>query len=445
MNAEEPGKIIIEQLQILTIFLARPSVQRQLLALLAIFIAAWMIPAFLRAKSRKRRAVNDTEDGVDRFEIPLRWRKRLDAFYLIYAPLLAILLIHVFQWIFALLGHPYGMLTESKSLLWAWLFYRLVLMILYIRYGEAIRPYHHWMFLPLLFWLLLTQIADNFVNVRIVVSLPVFTLFGASITIGQAMGALTAIYWGVAISWLAKDGMRRALMAKTKIESGVVESIVTLTRYVILAMGVFAALFILGVDLASLALIGGGLSIGVGIGLQKIVSNFISGLMLLSEQSMLPGDVIDINGRLGTVEQVNIRSTTIRTINNVDLVVPNETFITTEVTTFTKGDTRVRLLIPIDVSYHSDPRQVRQVVSKTAAEHSLVLSHPAPDLLFRGFGDSSLNFELAVWIDQPIRAPRIASDLYYMIWEALKAHQIEVPFPQYDLHLRRGWEAVTGQ
>jgi small-conductance mechanosensitive channel len=179
--------------------------------------------------------------------------------------------------------------------------------------------------------------------------------------------------------------------------------------------------------------------------LQKIVSNFISGLMLLSEQSMLPGDVIDLNGRLGTVEQVNIRSTTIRTINNVDLVVPNETFITTEVTTFTKGDTRVRLLIPIGVSYHSDPRQVRQVVSKVAAEHSLVLSRPAPDLLFRGFGDSSLNFELAVWIDQPIRAPRITSDLYYMIWEALKAHQIEVPFPQRDLHLRSGWEAVAGR
>lgn len=437
MNAEDSARIVFEQLQILAIFLARPSVQRQLLALLIIMIAAWALPAWLRSRARRQFLASEE---VTAARVSKEWQRRLTAFYLIQAPILALLLVQIIQWYFARQGHPYGLLRHSRLLLWLWLFYRLLLLSLYLRYGEIIRRYHRWVLLPLFLWVLISQVASNFVNMRIVVSLPVLNLFGISITVGQIVGALVALYWSMAISWLVKSDMRRALSRKTGMDSGVIESIVTVTRYAILAIGVLVALFVLGVDFASLALIGGGLSIGIGIGLQKIVANFISGLMLLSEQSMRPGDVIDLNGRLGTVEQVNIRSSTIRTLNNVELVVPNETFVTTEVTTYTKSDKRVRLLIPFGVSYNSDPAQVRQVVREKAVEHPLVLSDPAPELLFRGFGDSSLDFELSVWIDQPIRSPKVTSDLYYMIWDALKAHQIEVPYPQRDLHLRSGWE-----
>ncbi len=222
------------------------------------------------------------------------------------------------------------------------------------------------------------------------------------------------------------------------------QSAVTITRYAVIIIGILLSLRILGVDLSTLAIIGGGLSVGVGFGLREIIANFVSGLVLLFEQAMLPGDVVEINGELGTVQAINMRSTTVRTINNVELVVPNETFLTNEVTTFTKTDNQVRVLMPFGVSYDSDPHQVRQVVSQAAAEHPLVLDDIAPDLLFRGFGDSSLDFDLAFWIDQPEKVMRVRSDLYYMVWDTLKANDIEIPFPQRDLNLRRGWGEVFG-
>jgi small-conductance mechanosensitive channel len=146
--------------------------------------------------------------------------------------------------------------------------------------------------------------------------------------------------------------------------------------------------------------------------------------------------VIDINGEIGTVEQLNIRATVVRTRNNVEVIVPNEIFVTTQVKTYTKSTRETRILLPIGVSYNEDPKEVRRVVLETAVRHGLILKEPEPALLFRGFGDSSLNFDLAVWIDQPQHTMRVRSDLYYMIFETLKSHGIVIPFPQRDLHLK---------
>ena len=183
-------------------------------------------------------------------------------------------------------------------------------------------------------------------------------------------------------------------------------------------------------------------SIGIGIGLQRIVANFISGIVLLFEQSLRPGDVIDINGEIGTVGRLNIRSTVVRTLNNVEVIVPNENFVIKQVTTYTKSNQNVRLLLPVGVSYDADPREVKRVVIEAATKHGLVLDDPEPMLLFRGYGNSSLDFDLAVWIDQPQRAMFVRSDLYYMVFDALGRHDIEIPFPQRDLNLKRGWEQL---
>lgn len=127
----------------------------------------------------------------------------------------------------------------------------------------------------------------------------------------------------------------------------------------------------LGVNLTSLALIGTGLSVGIGFGLQQIIANFISGIVLLFEQSLRPGDVVEVNNQVGTVEKLNIRSTIIRTNDNVEIIVPNETFLTSQLTTYTKSDPLVRVSVPVGVGYDSNPKQVQQILMDTAVSHPL--------------------------------------------------------------------------
>lgn len=435
-SIDESFDIVREQFKIIGIYLDRPIVQRQLLLVALIVLIAWAIPTGVRFWLRHRSS---------RRQIPERWQRRFEGAYLIIAPLLALLLMQIAIGVLNALKMPDGILIETRTILWYWLAYRGLLALLYARYGPAFRTFHHRIFLPFFLLVLGAQVSGNFVNLRLVSELPLFTLFGTTITLRRLFAAITILYGFSVASWVLALAIRRTMGERSAIDPGVIESVVTITRYVVIGAGILIALYTLGLDLSTLALIGGGLSIGIGFGLQNIIANFISGLVLLFEQAVLPGDVIDIGGQIGTVEQVNIRSTTVRTLDNVEVVVPNQTFMTTEVTTFTKTDDRIRILLPLGVSYDSDPDLVRRVACATAQRHGLVLDQPAPELFFRGFGESSLDFELAAWIDEPQRTKAITSDLYYMLWNAFAENGIEIPFPQRDLNLRRGWERIANE
>jgi small-conductance mechanosensitive channel len=177
--------------------------------------------------------------------------------------------------------------------------------------------------------------------------------------------------------------------------------------------------------------------------LQEIVANFVSGLVLLFEQSLRPGDVIELDGRISEVEKISLRATTVRTLTNEELIVPNNNFTTNQVKNFTKSERLVQVTIPLGVSYKSDPELVRQIAIETSLSHPQVLAVPPPVLLFRGYGDSSLDFELRVSTNQPELTLRIRSDLYYTLWEKLAENNIEIPFPQRDLNLGNGWDKLA--
>ena len=196
--------------------------------------------------------------------------------------------------------------------------------------------------------------------------------------------------------------------------------------------------------MTTLALISGGLSVGIGFGLQEIVANFISGIVLLFEQSLRPGDVVSMENEMGIVKSLGIRATTVRTLDNVEVIVPNQAFLTSAVTTYTKSDRIVRVKIPVGVSFGSDPKEIREVLLTIARQHHLVQEKPEPAVRFIGFGDSSIDFQLEIWLDDPMLAMTIKSDLRFMIWKAFAKRNIEIPFPQRDLHLRSGvpWEQL---
>ena len=264
-----------------------------------------------------------------------------------------------------------------------------------------------------------------------------------TISFGSLLSSLLVLYLFVIAGWVTRQSMMHWLPSRISAEQGVVDSVATLTRYALLAVGAIFSLSLLGLDFTSLAIVAGGLSVGIGIGLQDVVSNFVSGLVLLFDQTLRPGDVVEIDNRISQVQKISLRATTVRTLTNQELIIPNTTFTSQQVTNLTKSDRIVRVLVPVSVSYASEPEKVRQVATETALQHELVLSEPPPFMAFLGYGESSLDFNLSVSVDQPERSGLVRSDLYYMLWRAFSEHGIEVPFPQRDLNLGTGWDKLA--
>ena len=207
--------------------------------------------------------------------------------------------------------------------------------------------------------------------------------------------------------------------------------------YLLLLGGMFIGLQTLGVNLNSLVVFGGAVGVGVGLGLQNVVSNFVAGLILLIEQPIRIGDRIETDGTQGDVVRIAARSTWIRTNDNVVIIVPNNTFINNSVTNWTANDPTVRIALPVGVGYNSDPDKVRTILLQAAQAHPDVLPQPPPDVIFTDFGDNSLNFSLRVWTMHKAHVSAVLkSDLYFDLFRRFTEAGIELPFPQRDLHLR---------
>lgn len=233
--------------------------------------------------------------------------------------------------------------------------------------------------------------------------------------------------------------LRARVLARTHLEPELQYAISRFAGYCFIALGFFVALKTVGLDLSSLAVIAGAIGIGIGFGLQNIVANVVSGLVILAERPIAIGHRVEVGGVVGQVTRINVRSTTVVTNDNIAVIVPNSDFLTNAVTNWSHGDPKVRLRLPVGVAYGSDVEKLRTVLLAVAADHPAVLKDPGPAVLFIGFGDSSLNFELAVWTLEMIHNPtRFRSELFFAIERKLREHQIEIPFPQRDLHLRSG-------
>ncbi len=209
------------------------------------------------------------------------------------------------------------------------------------------------------------------------------------------------------------------------------------TTYALFAGGLFVGLQSLGVNLSSLLVFGGAVGVGVGLGLQNVVSNFVAGLILLIEQPIRMADRIETAGTLGDVVKIGARSTWVRTNDNVVMIVPNNTFINNSVTNWTANDPKVRVHVPVGVGYNSDPEAVREMMLGVAAAHADVLEDPKPAVWFLDYGDNSLDFELLVWTQTKTHVPALLkSELYFALFKMFKEKGIELPFPQRDLHIR---------
>lgn len=212
-----------------------------------------------------------------------------------------------------------------------------------------------------------------------------------------------------------------------------------LLRVTLYVVAAFLALSALGIDLTALALVGGAVGIGVGLGLQPIVGNLVSGLLMLLDRSIRPGDIITVGDTLGWVESLNARYTSVRTRDGVEHLIPNEELVTTRVENWSHTDRLIRLKAPIGISYGSDVRRAIELCIEAASVVERVVDEPGPRCLLRGFGDSAVNLELRFWISDPENGrANVTSQVLLGVWDRFHEHGIEIPFPQRDLHLKSG-------
>ncbi|MEM6527545.1 MAG: mechanosensitive ion channel domain-containing protein [Chloroflexota bacterium] len=440
-NTQAGVDAVVQQLETIIAFLQRPVVQQQLLAILLTVLAAYAISTIVtRLIEWAVRHYTERLPEQRRQNIRTRWWPAIEQLFF---PGIALMMIPTVADVLSRQNISVGLLLETQLLFWLLLSYELVITVLYAIFSEdKIRPFHYRILLPFFTIIVLQRGLANLIAFDQLGDIVIFNLFDSPILLSPLLGAFIVVYLTFVGGNLLQRVLRSSVLPRFNNDVGVTSAILTITRYVVLFFGALATLGILGIDLAALAFIGAGLSIGLGFGLQQIISNFVSGLLLLFEQSLRPGDIIDVNGELGVVENLSIRSTTIRTLENVDVIIPNETFLTSSVYTYTKSSKVVRGDLTVGVSYASDPTEVRRLLQETVSTHGNVLKNPEPRILFVDFGASSLDFWVQFWVEHPLQRIQVASDLRMMIWKAFEKHGIEIPFPQQDLHLRDGWEKL---
>ena len=270
-----------------------------------------------------------------------------------------------------------------------------------------------------------------------IVNYPLIELGKTPLTLNSILKLVALLVLVVVAERYLRRLLRRRVLARTQLSPELQYAISRFAGYCFLAIGCFFAVKVISLDLSALAVLIGALGIGIGFGLQNVVSNFISGLIILAERPIALGHRIEVGGVAGQVTRINLRSTTVVTNDNITIIVPNSDFISQPVTNWSHGDPKVRFRLPVGVAYGSDVEKLRALLLEVAAENPVALKLPAPSVRFLGFGDSALNFELAIWtIEMAQRPTRFRSDFYFAIERKLRENGIEIPFPQRDLHLR---------
>ncbi|MFW6052349.1 MAG: mechanosensitive ion channel domain-containing protein [Desulfosalsimonas sp.] len=237
------------------------------------------------------------------------------------------------------------------------------------------------------------------------------------------------------LSVVVKEVLREWILRDTDLEPGLKDSIVRITGYVLWMAGILIALRVLGISGTALTVVFGALGIGIGFGLQNIFNNLLSGVILLFERPIQVGDVIEINGIWGTVKEINVRATRVRTFDNADLIIPNSDFISQSLTNWSFRDARIRRTIEVRVAYGSDIELVRQILIDVAYQHPRILRRPHPEVLFSDFAESALIFKLRFWahVDWFLI---VETDVRYDIDRRFRENNITIPFPQRDLHFK---------
>jgi len=282
-----------------------------------------------------------------------------------------------------------------------------------------------------------------------VLSRTLFSFDGTRITVSSVLVIALVLLATFVFSRYVRKAIDEKVLKKRGIERGLRHLVLRVTHYVIIVVGAMVALNVIGIQLTALVALAGVASLALGFGLQTIVSNFMSGIIIMAERNVKVGEIIEVGNKMGEVINIETRATTIRTFDNVAVIVPNEDFIAKEVVNWSSHDPKVRVSVPVDVAYGSDVQKVKEVLIEVAEGDDEVLDRPGPEVRFESFGDNSLNFKLLAWVPYPQSRKPTISRLNFEIDRRFREEEIAMPFPQRSVWFKnelrqRGPESQSG-
>ena len=353
-------------------------------------------------------------------------------------PILILFVLGVFVLLFQQFGLFTGYLREGILLAVYLSFYRLLLVSLYSRFSNNTVNYYRRRLLSPLFYLFSTWIVlDLFVDLEDLFKAPLIDLFGETITLLQPFVLIVGLYfWLTATAIIEKLSIQ--VLGDKKLRDPRLKQILSLfIRYCLIGLGIVILFQYVGISPTAIAAITGGLSVGIGFGLREIISNFVSGIWLLFEGALKPGDVIIVNNKLSQVTKLGMRATTVQVIqDNSEDIIPNQTFFTQNISTFTGSNALAAHSLVVGAPYQCDPAKVTDILLQVVQQNDRILEWPTPQVFALQFGESSIDFELKYWIENPLTHKSVTSQLVCEIWQAFAKNSIEIPYPQRDLHIR---------
>jgi len=267
---------------------------------------------------------------------------------------------------------------------------------------------------------------------------PLITRGSTEISIYTVLQVIVFVSITVVLARASRRVLLQRILSRTPLDLGVQHAVATFTQYLVLAFGFLVGLPTLGINLSALSFLAGAIGVGVGFGLQNVTNNFISGIIILFERPIKIGDRIEVGDVNGDVVHIAARSTTVRTNDNIAIIIPNSSFISSNVINWSHGDSKVRFRVPVQVAYDSDVRLVEKLLLEVARDNENVLEDPPPRVIFKEFGESALKFELRVWSSRLLhRRGVLISQLNFAIFEKFKQDGVRIPYPQLDLHLKQ--------
>ena len=275
--------------------------------------------------------------------------------------------------------------------------------------------------------------------VQRILSFPVLKIGGSPLSLWTLMKATLILLAFIYFSRLLRAWLDYRVHPSVGVEEGLAYAINTFLHYTLLTIGFLVALRAVGLDLRVLMVFAGAVGIGIGLGMQSTAANLIAGFSLVFGRRIRKGDWIHVGDTLGSVQEVGLRATKVLTRDNIEYLIPNAELTATTIVNYSLSDPLIRIHIPVGVSYSSNPKEVESILLTAAAGNEKLSKGKKPEVWFSEYGDSSLNFDLLVWIDvRKVTENRVRSELYFTIFEALAEAGIEIPFPQRDLHIRSG-------
>ena len=284
---------------------------------------------------------------------------------------------------------------------------------------------------------LLSLLVGVFRSLERVIFSPIITRGTTEISIYTVLQVIVFVSLTVLLARASRRVLLKRILSRTPLDLGVQHAVATFTQYLVLAFGFLVGLPTLGINLSALSFLAGAIGVGVGFGLQNVTNNFISGIIILFERPIKIGDRIEVGDVNGDVVHIAARSTTVRTNDNIAIIIPNSSFISSNVINWSHGDSKVRFRVPVQVAYDSDIRLVEKLLLEVAKDNENVLEDPPPRVIFKEFGESALKFELRVWSSRLLhRRGVLISQLNFAIFEKFKHEGVRIPYPQLDLHLK---------